>query len=115
GAGQKQGKSEIVNTLAAHCMIEHGWKVFLVKPEEANKKTYKLVLGKVAGKQFNDPEVDFDAKAYDDAGKQVAGKLYMLNLYQHVGWDTLKSDIRAAAAEGCKAVFIDPITNLVNG
>lgn len=115
GAGQKQGKSEIVNTLAAHCMLEHNWKVFLVKPEEANKKTYKLVLGKVAGKQFNDPEVDFDQEAFDKAGEQVKDKLFMLNLYQHVGWETLKSDIRTAANEGCKAVFIDPITNLVNG
>lgn len=115
GAGQKQGKSEIVNTLAAHCMTVHGWKVFLVKPEEANKKTYKLVLGKIAGKNFNDPEIDFDQQAYDEAGNAVKDKLYMLNLYQHVGWETLKSDIRAAAAEGCKAVFIDPITNLTNG
>lgn len=115
GAGQKQGKSEIVNTLAAHCMTVHGWKVFLVKPEEANKKTYKLVLGKIAGKNFNDPTVEFDQEAYDKAGEQVKDKMYMLNLYQHVGWETLKADIRSAAAEGCKAVFIDPITNLTNG
>jgi twinkle protein len=39
----------------------------------------------------------------------------MLNLYQHVGWETLKSDIRQAAGEGCKVIMIDPITNLTNG
>ena len=55
GAGQKQGKSEIVNTLAAHFIKEHGWKVFLVKPEEANNKTYKMVAGKFEGKFFHDP------------------------------------------------------------
>lgn len=112
---QKQGKSEIVNTLAAHFMTEQGWKVFLVKPEEANIKTYKLVLGKVAGKNFNDPKIEFDQQAYDEAGELVKDKMTLLDLYQHVGWETLKGDIRAAAADGCKAIFIDPITNLTNG
>lgn len=115
GAGQKQGKSEIVNTLAAHFIREMGWKVFLVKPEESNKKTYKLVAGKMAGKFFHDPRKPFDAEAYDKAGELIKNNLLMLNLYQHVGWDTLKGDIRAAVSEGCKVVIIDPITNLTNG
>lgn len=115
GAGQKQGKSEIVNTLAAHFIKEHGWKVFLVKPEEANAKTYKLVAGKLAGKFFHDPTKEFDEKAYDKAGETLHDHLFMLNLYQHLGWETLKADIRAAATEGCKAIIIDPITNLTNG
>lgn len=115
GAGQKQGKSEVVNTLTAHFIREHGWKVFLVKPEESNNKTYKLVAGKIAGKIFHDPNIPFDEKEYNKAGDVLKDKLYMLNLYQHVGWETLKNDIRVAAAEGCKAVMIDPITNLTNG
>lgn len=115
GAGQKQGKSEIVNTLAAHFIREHGWKVFLAKPEEANNKTYKLVAGKLVGKFFHDPTREFDEKAYDEAGAILRDHLYMLNLYQHLGWETLKADIRAAANEGCKAIIIDPITNLING
>lgn len=115
GAGQKQGKSEVVNTLAAHFIREHGWKVFLVKPEESNNKTYKLVAGKLTGKFFHDPNKPFDEDAYDKAGEVLKDKLFMLNLYQHVGWDTLKADIRSAAAEGCKAIVIDPITNLTNG
>jgi twinkle protein len=115
GAGQKQGKSEIVNTLAAHFIREIGWKVLLAKPEEANVKTYKMVAGKLAGKIFHDPNIPFDPVAYEKASEEMAGKLYLLNLYQHVGWETLKSDIREAALEGCKAIFIDPITNLTNG
>ena len=115
GAGQKQGKSEVVNTLAAHFIREYGLKVFLAKPEEANNKTYKLVAGKLAGKIFHDPNIAFDEAAYDEAGEVLRDKLYMLNLYQHVGWDSLKSDIRQAAADGCKVIFIDPITNLTNG
>lgn len=115
GAGQKQGKSEVVNTLAAHFISQHGWKVFLVKPEESNKKTYKLVAGKLTGKFFHDPDKAFDMGAYDKAGEVLKDHLFMLDLYQHVGWETLKADIRAAAVEGCKAIIIDPITNLTNG
>lgn len=115
GAGQKAGKSEVVNTLAAHFIREHGWKVFLVKPEEANNKTYKLVAGKLAGKIFHDPNRPFDEEAYDRAGITMHDHLFMLNLYQHVGWESLKADIRQAAVEGCRAIIIDPITNLTNG
>jgi twinkle protein len=115
GAAQKMGKSEVVNTLAAHFIKEHGWKVFVAKPEEANAKTYKLVAGKMVGKFFHDPKIAFDMEAYERAGEMIGDSLLMVNLYQHLGWETLKADIREAAAEGCKAIMIDPITNLTNG
>jgi twinkle protein len=115
GAAQKMGKSEVVNTLSAHLIKEVGWKCMVAKPEEANVKTYKLTLGKVFGNIFHDPDVAFDDKAYDKAGKVIGDKLCMVNLYQHLGWDTLQQDIRSAALAGCKAIFIDPITNLTNG
>lgn len=115
GAGVKMGKSEVVNTLGVHLMLEHGWPVFMAKPEEANAKTVKMVLGKVAGKFFHDPKREFDFDAYDDAAKAVGNKLCLLNLYQHMGWKSLRADIIDAVGQGCKAVFIDPITNLTNG
>ena len=115
GAGVKMGKSEVLNALAAHFIKEHEVKVFMAKPEEANKKTYKLLAGKMEGKVFHDPNKEFDYEAYDRAGEALAGKLAMVNLYQHLGWESLEADIRAAAAWGAKAVFIDPITNLTNG
>lgn len=115
GAAQKMGKSEVVNAIGAHLIKEHGLKVMMAKPEEANKKTIKLLAGKIAGAIFHDPNIPFDEEAYDKACEVMHGKLILLNLYQHLGWETLKGDIRAAAAQGCKAVFIDPITNLTNG
>ena len=115
GAGPKMGKSEIVNTLASHFIETHKQKVFLIKPEEANNKTYKLIAGKLTGKVFHDPNIPFDEVAYDKAGELIGDNLFMLDLYQHVGWESLKEDIRYAASEGCKVVFIDPITNLTNG
>lgn len=115
GAAQKMGKSEFVNALAAWFIKEHKWKVLLAKPEEGNKKSYKMVAGKVAGKIFHDPKIEFDYEAYDEAGKVLKERLCMLDLYQHLGWETLKEDILSAASEGIDAVFIDPITNLTNG
>ena len=39
----------------------------------------------------------------------------MLDLYQHIGWESLRQDIFEATEYGIDAVFIDPITNLTNG
>lgn len=115
GAGVKMGKSEVVNALAAHFIREHKWKVFMAKPEEANRKTYQMVVGKIAGRIFHDPKIEFDFEAYDKASPVVGDNLCMVDLYQHLGWESLQADIRAAAACGCKAIFIDPITNLTVG
>lgn len=116
GAAQKMGKSEVVNALAAHVVVEHGWKILLAKPEEANAKTAKLLAGKIAHARFHDPKVPFDERKFEEAGSILLGeKVYMLNLYQHLGWSSLKTDITVAAHLGVKAVFIDPITNLTNG
>lgn len=115
GAGVKLGKSELVNSLAAHFIKKHGIKVFLAKPEEVNKKTYKLLAGKIVGRVFHDPDKEFDEAAYDKAGEILSGKVGMVDLYQHIGWSSLKDDIIAAIGWGAKAIFIDPITNLTSG
>lgn len=115
GAGVKMGKSEVLNALVAHCILEHKWKVFMAKPEESNRKSYQMIVGKAAGRIFHDPEVPFDYDAYDKGSAKIMDNLAMVNLYQHLGWDSLQTDIRAAAACGCKAIFIDPITNLTAG
>lgn len=114
GAGVKMGKSEILNTIAAH-MIKNGWPVFLAKPEEDYLSTYKRIAGKIVHKIFHKPDVEFDYGAYDRAGEIIGDKLDILDLYQHVGWETLRQDIVYAAKNGAKAVFIDPITNLTAG
>lgn len=115
GGGTKMGKSELLNDISGHLIKEHGVPVFMAKPEEGNKKTYKLLCNKMVSKVFHDPDVEFDYEAYDKAGEMLNGKLYMIDLYQHMGWDSLKKDIVAAASMGAKAIFIDPITNLTNG
>jgi twinkle protein len=115
GAGVKMGKSEFVNALAAHFIKEHDVKVFMAKPEESNVKSYKLLAGKVVGRVFHDPKREFDYEAYDKAGEILEDRVAMVNLYQHLGWETLRQDIISAVEWGAKVVFIDPITNLTNG
>ena len=115
GAGVKMGKSELLNALVAHNITEHGWKVFVVKPEESNKRTLQGVVGKIANRIFHDPKIPFDYKAFDTALPVVEDRLLMMNLYQELSWENLQGDIRAAAAEGAKAIYIDPITVLTNG
>jgi twinkle protein len=115
GAGVKMGKSELLNALAAHFIEKHGVKVFMAKPEESNVKTYKLLAGKMEGKIFHDPKIEFDKNAFERAHKKLNGKFSAIDIYQHLGWETLKADITYAANWGAKVVFIDPITNLTNG
>lgn len=108
-------KSEMVDTIGAHLIKAHGWKIMMAKPEQANVKTYKMMAAKMEGKVFHDPNVAFDAEAYERAGLLLKDNLCMLNLYQHMGFETLKDDIGEAVANGVDAVFVDPITNLTNG
>ena len=116
GAGVKMGKSQLVDDLTSFFIKDEGVNVFLAKPEEANKKTYKKVCGKMVGSVFDDPKIEFDYEAFDRAGKMLEGdKLVMVDLYQHIGWETLKDDILAAINLGCKVIMIDPITNLTAG
>lgn len=114
GAGVKMGKSAFLDDLVAWNIKEHGWKCFVAKTEESNARTLQGVVGKLAGKIFHDPNIPFDYDAFDKYVPQVEDNLLMLNLYQELTWDVLKNDIRAAANEGCKAIFIDPITTISN-
>lgn len=115
GAATKMGKTTIKNALTAHFISQDNAKVFVASPEEPNVATYKLVANQLTGKVFHDPTIPFDEKAYEEAGEMMKDKLYMLNLYQYLGWESLKKDITAAAEMGVKAVFIDPVTSLSNG
>lgn len=115
GAGVKMGKTTMVDTLIGHMITEHNLKVFCAQPEEIATQTVKHIVGKVAKRIFHDPNIPFDYAAYDLAAPKVAKELLCLDLYQDLSWETLRGDIMAATAEGCRVVFIDPITNLTNG
>lgn len=114
GAGEKMGKSELVDHLAAWFSGENGIPILLIKPEQNKNKTYKKVAGKVVGKVFHDPSIEFDEVAYDKA-KEFLDKLYILDNFQGIEWGNVVREIRLAASLDVKIVFIDPLTNLVDG
>lgn len=114
GAGVKMGKSELLNDMVAHDVKEHGWKVFVAKPEESNRRTLQGVVGKLVNGIFHDPAIPFDYELFDKGVEMLGENLLMLDLYQDLNWETLKGDIRAAAAEGVTSVYIDPITVMTN-
>lgn len=115
GAAQKMGKSEMKSSIGAHMIKEHGQHVFMACPEEDNIKTIKLLASKMVGHVFHDPDMEFDEDAFDRACSLMGDKLHLLDIYQELGWKNLKHDIVKAVSDGCKSVFIDPITNLTNG
>lgn len=115
GAGVKMGKSELVNAIAEHLIVQHKKKVFLVKPEEAMPKSYKMLVGKAAGRIFHDPNIPFDKKAWDQAEPLIGDNAILCDVYQFVDWETLKEDIRYAVMhDGVEDILIDPITCLTN-
>ncbi len=115
GSGVKMGKTTSVAAIAAHFIKEHEMKVFLAQPEEPLRKTNSMVMGKMVDRIFTDPNIEFDFDKYDEAGEMVKDYLCIMDLYQDMEWHQLRADIIDAVAEDCRAVFIDPITNITNG
>ena len=116
GSGVKMGKSELVNDIAKHLMVVHDLPVLLCKPEEDKAETYRRLVGKVAGKIFHDPDIEFDEDAFIAGDKLVGDKAIIVDNYQFVNWDYLKDDIRYAVNnEGVHDVIIDPVTCFTNG
>lgn len=115
GAGVKMGKSELVNAIATHLITVHNQRVYMAKPEEAMAKSYKMLVGKAAGRIFHDPNIDFDGKAWDLAEPLIGDGAIFCDAYQFVNWDQLKEDILYTVVnDGVQDVMIDPITCLTN-
>lgn len=109
------GKSEVVDSIAAHVILGDKLPVFMVKPEQAPARTYKNLVGKAAGRIFHDPNIPFDEEAYNIYEKQIGDKAIILDSYQFVNWDSLKDDIRyVVVAEKVEDIIIDPITCFTN-
>jgi twinkle protein len=115
GAGVKMGKSELVNALAKQIIVDDDLPCLLVKPEEDNAKSYKMLVGKAAGRIFHDPKIPFDTAAWEKHEPNIGDKALIVDSYQFVDWDTLKNDIKyAVTVEDVKDVILDPITCFTN-
>jgi len=115
GAGVKLGKSEWLNELVKHlCTLEK--KSFLIKGEEVVKKTARKLSGKLVSKIFHRPDIEVDLDEMRDALIELDRHIVLYDRNNSLDWDDVKAAIRhAVIVEGCKFVFIDPITCFTDG
>lgn len=140
GAGVKMGKSEFVNQLIEHIIVEEKRKVGVFKFEEENDVTCKKVAGKINHKEFTNAEkvlIPAEGGGYADvwgnprsegdygyykqeelmaATDAVGDNIIYYSNYGRAVWDEVKGAIRhAVLVEGAEDIIIDPITRLVQG
>lgn len=116
GAGVKQGKSEWVNQLVKHIIVDEQKRVALFKLEEKPAMTVRRVAGKIMGKQFHVPDGPFTQEELIEGVDRVGESLIMYDSYGSTAWDSIKVAIKYAVLhEGCEDVIIDPITRLTSG
>ena len=115
GAGVKVGKSEWLNTLATH-IIKQGEKPFIVKAEELPSLTIKKLAGLMNKKFYHRPDIEVDMDELEGTLHSLEDKLLLYSSENHIDWEDVKEAIRhAVVVEGCKYVFIDPITCMTDG
>lgn len=140
GSGVKQGKSSILDELVNHILLTEDAPPAVFKFEEEPAVTCKKIAGKIAHKQFHNPEkvlfkngnVDVDVWGevipadlkhtyfteveLEEAVDKVGDRVIYYNNYGSASWDDVAEKIRyAVTVRGCKDVFIDPLTRLTTG
>jgi len=140
GAGVKQGKSELLNEMVDFILKTEDAPPAVFKFEEEPAITCKKLAGKLAHKQFHNPEkvlfktaggdVDvwgevipeqlkhtyFTEDELEKAVDSVGDRVIYYNNYGAASWEDVAEKIRyAVTVKGCKDVFIDPLTRLTAG
>jgi twinkle protein len=116
GAGVKVGKSEWLNQFVAYIVEnEPGNRPLIIKGEEIPGLTAKKVAGKIFHKNFHDPTGDFTQEELTESMESIKDSFFMYQGKNGLDWEDCKSVIRSAVMEGCKDVFIDPLTCFVDG
>lgn len=116
GGGVGCGKTAIAHEVAAWNMSEHKENVAVALLEETNGNTLKNIAAKIAGVPFHRPDVPFDRDRFMDVYERIlAEQLFLWNNKGQNDWENLKGAFRYwAVAHGCKSIFVDNMTSLVN-
>lgn len=115
GAGAKAGKSEFLNELVKH-LISIDQRPFLIKAEEVPHLTVRKLAGKIAGKFFHRPDIPVTEDEISNAIDLFEDNILLFDRENSLDWEEMKPAIRhAVIVEGCKQVFIDPITVFTDG
>ena len=81
--------------------------------EEGNSKTLRGIAGKLTGKDYNNPTVDYPQQELDDALNMLTDKVYLYDHKLDKTWDSIRAEIRyMVLVEGIRDIILDPISNL---
>lgn len=115
GGGTGTGKTAIAHEVAAWNMMEHKENVGVCLLEERAGNSLKNIIGKIASCPFHRPDVAFDRDKFLENYEKVKNQLHLWQNKGQNDWDNILGAIRFwAVAHGCKSIFVDNMTTLVN-
>ena len=117
-AGSGMGKTEFFKAMIGHILKTTDHKVGAILLEEEAHETVVDIAGKVAGKCFNSPNVEYDEEEKEQALADLANneRLYLYDHFGHDDYNAVKSTIRhMVAGLGCKVIFLDHLTVFTDG
>ena len=115
GGAPKMGKSVVVDQLGAWFVTQGDAPVYFCKPEEQPHHTLQRLAGKAIGKVFHDPDIPWDADAFERGKNAIGNKAFFEDVYAMAKWDDVKKSIRRLAHQkGTTKFFIDPLTTFTS-
>lgn len=120
GAGTGIGKTTLLKELIVNFRINHNEKVGILFLEEAASHTVNTLAGIVMSKAIHVPDTIYSESEKQEAINKLKGKdgdgLVFYNHFGHTDFDTIRNTIRhMVVAYGCKWIFLDHITAIVQG
>ena len=116
GGGVGCGKTAIAHEIAAWNMKQHGENTAVCLLEENVGNSLKNIAAKIAGVPFHRPDVPFDRDRFMDVYERyLKEQLFLWSNKGSNDWDNIRNSIRYwAVAHGCKSIFVDNMTSMVN-
>ena len=117
-SGTGMGKTEFFKETIAHLVAEHQTKVGVIFLEEETQDTVVDLAGKLVGKCFNSPDIEYKEEERQDAINALNNSecLYLYDHFGHDDYDAIRAVIRhMVAGYGCEVVFLDHITAFTDG
>ena len=112
GAGVSVGKTDFIMTQVAHD-ISKGWKVATFMLEQSVKETILRVAGKIDGKHYHLPNVEFDKDKLKETVSDMDGNLFMFDNFGANTWEVIREKIRYMNYNyECRVFYIDNLTAL---
>ncbi len=116
-SGSGMGKTEFFKDMAAH-LIKDKRRVGLIFLEEEAQDTVVDIAGKMVGKCFNSPDIEYNKGERDAAIQdlQDSNCLFMYDHFGHDDYDAIRAVVRhMVVGHGCEVIFLDHITAFTDG